>query len=236
MDRRDSLKTLVLGTIGGTLGLQACKTDGKAAEAEIANAANEFYGRTPQEAAHDKALHAKTFFTAPELATLTALGHLILPASEHGSIEDAGVPAFIEFMAKDVPNFAVPLRGGLAWLNHESKTRFGKAFIETPVAEQKLILDEIAFEVKDPPNGQQPMPVNFFSLVRGLTVTGYYTSAVGVKDLGYSGNQPNVWDGVPESVLAQHGMAYEPEWIAKCINQETRETIATWDDNGNLLT
>ena len=72
--------------------------------------------------------------------------------------------------------------------------------------------------------------------MRNLTMTGYYTSEWGIKDLGYQGNQPNVWDGVPQDVLDQHGVAYDPEWIAKCINQDTRGDIATWDDDGNLLT
>ena len=106
MDRRNTLKTLVLGGIASGLGLpHACKTEDTDRQDALEQSADEYYGRTPAEAAHDAALRAKTHFTPHELATLTALGHLILPASEHGSIEDADVPGFIEFMAKDVPRF-----------------------------------------------------------------------------------------------------------------------------------
>ncbi|NNE76845.1 MAG: gluconate 2-dehydrogenase subunit 3 family protein, partial [Pricia sp.] len=88
----------------------------------------------------------------------------------------------------------------------------------------------------DVPLRDQPLEIQFFYLMRGLTMTGYYTSKVGIADLGYKGNMPNVWDGVPQDVLDQHGVAYDPEWIAKCVDQSKRNEIAEWDENGNLLT
>ena len=57
----------------------------------------------------------------------------------------------------------------------------------------------------------------------------------GVKDLGFQGNTANVWDGVPPEVLAEHEVDYEPEWLAKCVNQDKRTEIAEWDSEGNLL-
>ena len=72
--------------------------------------------------------------------------------------------------------------------------------------------------------------------MRNLTMTGYFTSKIGIEDLGYVGNYPNVWDGVPQDVLDEVGMSYDPEWIAKCVDQEKRMDIATWDEEGNLLT
>ena len=71
--------------------------------------------------------------------------------------------------------------------------------------------------------------------MRDLVVTGYFTSAVGLKDLGYLGNTPNVWDGVPDEVLKEHDVAYDSTWLAKCIDQDTRSDIAKWDKNGNLI-
>ena len=79
-------------------------------------------------------------------------------------------------------------------------------------------------------------PVQWFNLVRNLTMTGYFTSEVGIKELGYKGNMPNVWDGVPQYVLDQYGLKYDEDWLEKCIDQSTRMTIAEWDDDGNLLT
>jgi hypothetical protein len=78
--------------------------------------------------------------------------------------------------------------------------------------------------------------IKFFSDLRNLTLTGYYTTKIGFDDLGYAGNRPNLWDGVPADVLKDHDVEYDPEWIAKCIDHDTREEIAVWDDDGNLLT
>ena len=45
---------------------------------------------------------------------------------------------------------------------------------------------------------------SFFATYRYMVVTGWFTSEVGMRDLGYKGNIPNVWDGVPEDVLKDH--------------------------------
>ena len=98
---------------------------------------------------------------------------------------------------------------------------------------QKSILDSIAYEIEDVE--EQPQVVAFFSLIRDLVVTGYFTSAVGLNDLGYQGNTPNVWDGGPDGVLKDHDISYDEVWLAKCIDQNTRNKIAKWDENGNLI-
>jgi len=71
--------------------------------------------------------------------------------------------------------------------------------------------------------------------MRNLVLTGYFTSEVGIKELGYQGNTPNVWNGVPQEVLDDHGLSYDEEWLAKCLDPDTRADIAQWDDEGNLI-
>jgi hypothetical protein len=236
MNRRDSLKTFVLGTIGSGLAIAGCKPVTAEDTADITTASENFYGRTPEEAKRDAALHAEQCLNEHELATVTTLANLIMPPSEHGGIIEAEVPEFIEFMMKDYPKFERPMRGGLAWIDHESNSRFDKEFRVLAEAQQKEILDEIAFYDPDQPSEERPMAVNWFSLLRGLTMTGYWTSRVGIKDLGYTGNAANVWDGVPQHVLDKHGVAYDPAWIAKCVDQSKRDVVAEWDEQGNLLT
>jgi len=67
-----------------------------------------------------------------------------------------------------------------------------------------------------------------------LVLTGYFTSEVGIKELGYQGNQPNVWDGVPSDVLKEHGFSYD-EWEDKFADPAQRNDTAVWDDDGNLI-
>ena len=242
MNRRDHLKTLLAGTAGAGLastGLPGCKPDDGTETkvgGEIAEALNPHSYLTPTEQLKVEKINAETFFTDFEVETLTALAHRVLPANEHGSIEDAGVPAFIEFRTKDVDEYRVPMRGGLAWVNAESQRRFGTAFAKTPEPQQNEILDEIAFYDRAVAEADRPKEQQFFGLFRNLVVTGYYTSPVGIADLNYQGNAPNQWDGVPEEVLAKHGVSYDPVWIAKCVDHETAEVVAQWDDDGNLIT
>ncbi len=237
MDRRKSIKTIILGSVAGGLVVHGCAPQGESVEnADVLKGSEKFFGRTPKELELIAELNAKQFLSVHELETVIVLCNLILPPNENGGPVEAEVPEFIEFMAKDLPGIQVTLRGGLMWLDHKSNTEFGIEFKSASDTQQKEILDTIAFYDSKVPENQRPLEIQFFSLMRNLTLTGYYTSKVGIKDLGYVGNQPNVWDGVPQSVLEKHGVAYDEAWLAKCIDQSKRGVIAEWDEKGNLLT
>lgn len=238
MDRRKSIQTIILGAGASALAFHGCKTDGDKVNEEIpAVKDTKYFGRTPEELERLDKLNAEQLFNEHELETIGVLSTVILPPKEpHGGPLEADVPAFIEFMGKDIPELAPTLLGGLMWLDHKSNTEFGKEFKLASLEQQKQICDEICWHDTEVPLEKQPLEIQFFYTMRGLTVTGYYTSKVGIADLGYKGNQPNVWDGVPQDVLDQHGVAYDPEWIAKCVDQSKRGIIAEWDDKGNLIT
>src|SRR5690606_14563011 len=110
MDRRESMKSMLLGTLAGGLVLNGCKPEEKSANVETAVKTTD-YGRTPEEKARDQKLLEEQFFTTAELETIAVLCDLILPANENfGSATDAGVHEFIEFIAKDIPSHKTPLR------------------------------------------------------------------------------------------------------------------------------
>ena len=237
MDRRKSIKSIILGAAATGLVVNGCKPEGERIEEERAQADELHFGRTAEEKEHIAKLEAEQFLSEHELLTIGVLADLILPANETSpSASATGVPSFIEFMAKDMPEMQTLLRGGLMWLDHESNSKHGTIFATLQEVQQKEIIDAMAYPEPDIWDHEQRLEVQFFSLMRNLTITGYYTSKEGIADLGYKGNVPNLWDGVPEDVLQQHGVAYEEEWLAKCIDHSKRETIAEWDDNGNLLT
>jgi len=236
MDRRKSLKSIVLGSVAGGLAIHGCKpsTEG----AELVEAPKITYpGRVPQEVEQITELEEEEFLNPHEVGTLTVLCDLILPATqEYKGASDADVVGFIEFMCKDMETLQPDIRGGIMWLDHKSNTEHGVEFKEATEEQQKTILDGIAYYDPEVPGNERPFEVNFFSLVRNLTMTGFYTSKIGIEEIGYKGNQPNVWDGVPQEVLDQHGVAYDEEWLAKCVDQSKRGVIAEWDDQGNLIT
>ena len=232
MDRRESLKSMLLGSMAVGLTLESCvkETPKEVIEDKIWKYT---YGRTPKEAAFDEKLMSEQFFDSNELQTINTLANLILPPNENGNIEQAGVVDFIEFMTKDVPEFQVKIRGGLMWLNGHCNNKYNTVFINCTEDQQKEVLDTIAFP--DPEAIEQVQEVQFFSLMRNLVLTGYFTSEVGVKELDYKGNTPNNWDGVPQEVLEEHGLSYDPDWLAKCVDHETRGDLANWDEEGNLI-
>jgi hypothetical protein len=234
MDRRDTIKSMLIGSLAGGLILSGCAPEGE--EKKNAETPSDgLYGRTPKEKERDLRVMGETFFTDHEIATVSVLCDLILPATATaGSAVQAGVPEFITFIVKDMKSHQVPLRGGLMWLDHRSMILFEKAFIECTPDQQKQMLHEIAWPDTAVPEVAQG--VTFFNRMRNLVLTGYYTTRMGIDDLGYQGNTPNVWDGVPEAVLAKHGLSYDPEWLAKCVDQDKRDVLAEWDAEGNLLT
>ena len=240
MDRRKSIQTIILGAGAGATGiaLQGCTSDKEAKEvADIASASEHYFGRTPDELEDIAKLNAEEGFNAHEMDTITVLSTVILPPKEpNGGPVEAGVPELIDFLSKDMPHMKPTLVGGLMWLDHKSNTDFGTEFKTATLEQQKQICDTICYHDIEKPIEEQALEIQFFRLMRNLTMTGYYTSKVGIADLGYKGNQPNVWDGVPQDVLDQHGVAYDPEWIAKCVDQSKRAILAEWDENGNLLT
>ena len=216
MDRRKSIKALVVGTVATGVVVQACKSsDDKkvAAEAEALLA-----DRMQEEKDHLKKVEAEPeFFTAHELATITVLSDIIVPKDAvSGSATEAKVPEFIAFIVKDMPEHQTPMRGGLRWLDMQCFKQFDKAFVDCTAADRIKMVDQIAYPEKADPKNKQG--VAFFNLIRDLTLTGFYTSEMGVKDLGYAGNVPNKWNGVPAEVLKEKGLAYTDKENKECVS------------------
>ncbi|MCL6523623.1 MAG: gluconate 2-dehydrogenase subunit 3 family protein [Thermoflavifilum sp.] len=229
MDRRESLKLLALGSVSAGLFIEACKQQSPSQTATHIPASlkawDENSGRQPFEVERDEKLASEKFFTDHEMKTIAILADIIIPADEHsGSATDAGVPDFIEFIVKDMPHLQTPMRGGLRWLDYQCMQRYGKDFASCSPNEQMEMVDEIAWPNKAKP--EMAPGVAFFNLMRNLTATGFFTSEMGIKDLGYMGNQPNFWDGVPEDVLQQFGLSYDPN--IPYIKADERGKIMTW--------
>jgi hypothetical protein len=215
MDRRKSLKLIATGALATPLAIAACK-DSKDDKKEVTAEFN--LDRNPDELIYERKLLAQDkFFTAHEMATITVLVDIIIPKDEvSGSATEAGVPDFIEFIVKDMPSHQLPLRGGLKWLDMQMLKKYNKSFVDCSSNEQLEIVDQIAYPNKAEKDMQQG--VKFFSLLRNLTASGFYTSAIGVKDIGYAGNQPTQWNGVPDDVLKQYKVSYTEKELKECIS------------------
>ncbi len=215
MDRRKYLKTLGVTAVTTGVMLEACKTEKKPiATTESVSTID----RMAEEKAHEDAIKKEDkFFTPEEFATITLLADIIIPKDEvSGNASDAKVADFIEFIVKDEPNFQTPLRGGLRWLDIQCLNNYEKAFKDCSIQQQLAVVDEIAY----PANAKAEMSygVSFFNLMRNLTATGFYSTQMGWNDIGYMGNKPNQWNGVPDEVLKQYNLAYSEKELKECVS------------------
>ena len=204
MNRRESIKAIGLSAASAGLLLESCKEDTVKKGTEAAQPAQAEAGRQAFEIERNNKLKAETFFTEHEMKTITVLADIIIPADDKsGSASDAKVPEFIEFIVKDMPEHQVPVRGGLRWLDMQCFNRYGKTFIESSKEQQLEMVNEIAYPLKAKP--EMKPGVAFFNRMRDLTASGFFTTEMGFKDLGYVGNVANQWDGVPKEVYTQYG-------------------------------
>lgn len=235
MNRRENLKLLFTGSLAsGFLLTTGCAPDTKSVEHKPVLGTSPGYGRTPEEIIYDEQLNSSTFFTEEERKKIELLVDIIIPADDKsGSATDAGVPDFIEFMMKDMPGYQVPMRGGLLYLDYRADELFETSFLEATDAQRIQIIDEIAYPDKASP--EMEGGVRFFNMLRNLTATGFFTSRMGFDDLGYVGNQPNVWDGVPQHVLDKYGVQYEEKYAKVYLDPLTRNQLPQWDEEGNLI-
>src|SRR6185312_11191911 len=179
MNRRDSLKALVVGGISAATLVEACKQPATQGTTEATTGKEpDQPDRMAEEKDADKKLKQEPkFFTEHEMATITILGDIIIPKDAiSGSASDAKVPEFIEFIVKDVPSHQTPMRGGLRWLDMQCLNRWGRAVKDCQPAQQMEMVDAIAWPDKAKPEMAQG--VAFFNLMRNLTASGFYTSPI----------------------------------------------------------
>ena len=219
MDRRKYLKTLGVTAVSAGVLADACKTENKGKPLNpVTTESTSTIDRMPEEKAHDEEIkNEPKFFTPDEFATITVLADIIIPKDEvSGSASDAKVADFIEFIVKDEPDFQTPLRGGLRWLDIQCLNNYQKAFKDCSAQQQIEMVDQIAYPAKAKP--EMAFGVSFFNLMRNLTATGFYSTQIGWNDIGYVGNKPNQWNGVPDDVLKQYNMAYSEKELKECIS------------------
>ena len=179
ISRRDILKSLTITAVTGSvlrvIPLEAAEYAHRMVRAARAAAADQAY--------------APKFFSAHAYKTMQALCQAIIPSDEDakGAIE-AGAPEFIDLITSENKEYQVALGGGMMWLDNTCLDRYGKVYLECPSAQQKEILDLIAYRKnakQDPSLGQG---IEFFGFLRKLTADGYFTSEIGIEYLGYIGN------------------------------------------------
>jgi hypothetical protein len=143
--------------------------------------------------------------------TTAALCDLIIPADDHSpAASSVGVVEFIdEWISAPYPQQRSDreiILPGLQWIEAESQKRFSKAFAALDQAQKEAIASDVCSPAKAA--AEFATAAKFFAKFRDLTAGGFYTTPVGMKDIGYVGNvQLERFDGPPKAVLKKVGLA-----------------------------
>jgi len=179
ISRRDILRTLAFGAAAGSV-LQVIP-------AQAAEYVHQIVRK--EKAAAPAGGYTPKYFSAAQYAAILFLCDTIIPKDEKsGGAVEAGAPEFIDLLTSENPEFQLKLGGGLAWLDATCTDRYGHLFMECTADQKKEILDLIAYRKNAKKDPSLSQGVAFFAFLRAFTCDGFYTSKIGIADLGYIGN------------------------------------------------
>ena len=194
-DRREALKAMSLGALGvAAYGLPAPALE-----------------RFQRELARGQ--YTWKFFTTRELETMRVLADLVVPRDERsGSATEAGTVEYADFvLSESGERTRQAWHDGCTWLDAECGRRFaGRRFVDCGATERAQLLDAIAWPSRA---AAEVRPgAEWFTRVRDLVGSGFFSSQMGVQDLGYEGGvfHPE-WRGAPDDIARELGVSYA-EW------------------------
>ena len=178
ISRRDLLRSLTIGVTAGSV-LSVIPVE----------AAEHAHKLISKEKADTNGQYKPKFFSADQYKTLKVLCETIFPAdADSGGAIEAGAPEFIDLLTSENPDYQLTLGGGIMWLDSTCNDRYSATFRNCSAAQQKEILDLIAYQKNGDIYPDLSQGVEFFSFLRNLTADGFFTSELGIKYLGYVGN------------------------------------------------
>jgi hypothetical protein len=168
MNRRDALSRVALllgGTvIGAEFFLSGCSTS-------------------------DKKIGQSVDFTADDIAFLDEVAETIIPATDTPGAKEAKVGTFMTVMVKDCYDEKQQkvFLAGMNKLNEASTKKYNNGFMKLTPEQRKELLNTLDNEQKEyAKNKKQEDDPHYFTLMKQLTLLGYFTSEPGAtKALRY---------------------------------------------------
>jgi hypothetical protein len=118
-------------------------------------------------------------FNARQNEMVITLTELIIPQTDTPGAKAARVNEYIDTVLADAkPDDRDKFLQGLAWLDMRSEDRFRQQFVNAPPPQQIDLLTTLS-------SATAPTPVDlpgveFFQALKGMTITGFYTSEAGL--------------------------------------------------------
>jgi hypothetical protein len=177
--RRELLKGIAAAAFAGPL---------------AADAAQHVHQAAAEQTAASGGVYRPLALTPHEFSTLQQLCELLVPGASNGHAAE-----FIDLLSSQNPEMAAIYTGGLAWLDHAIERALNTTFLAAQPADRKALLDKIAYRRNATPELAAGM--RFFDWARRMTVDAYYTSAAGIRELGYMGNQAKTEFQAPQEAI-----------------------------------
>ncbi|HEY2806601.1 MAG TPA: gluconate 2-dehydrogenase subunit 3 family protein [Gemmatimonadales bacterium] len=127
-------------------------------------------------------------------ALVDQISELIMPATDTPGARAARVVDFVDVIVGEWyhdDERAAFLRG-LADVDSRAQADFSKAFLDLTEAQQTAILTGLDAESRAMPPGSPP---HFFSRIKGMTLSGYYSSEIGYTQELHGVLMPGRYDG-----------------------------------------
>ncbi len=125
------------------------------------------------------------FFTRAEYEIVSRLSEMIIPTDATPGAREAGVSEFIDFIVFSDPSLQYRFRYGVGWIDARARYLYGRRFLEITPEQQTEMLTHLAY--KNRYRAGEEDGRNFFQLIREYVVIGFYTSRVGLEEIGYPG-------------------------------------------------
>jgi gluconate 2-dehydrogenase gamma chain len=145
--------------------------------------------------------YAPKALTDHEYRTLEKLTDFVIPVEngKPGAVA-AGAAAWIDMLATENPQLKDIYTKGIAWVDGAMQKRGSTDFSSAPQADQTALLDQIAYRRNSSPDLDPG--IQFFAWARRMTVDAFYTSEIGIADIDYQGNRPQMTYPEPTEAIA----------------------------------
>ena len=147
-----------------------------------AEAAQHVHEESAKAAAVTGGVYKPKGLTQHEFDTMKTLCEIIVPGASKG-----GAAEFIDILSSQNNDMLAIYTGGIAWLDEAMKHHHQTDFLSAKPEHRAELLDVLAYR-KNRTDHTAP-GIRFFDWGRRMTVDAYYTSAAGMKEVGYMGNR-----------------------------------------------
>lgn len=136
------------------------------------------------------------FLSIEQAKLVTAVADRILPATETPGASDVFVAEFTDLMLKEAysPNEKTRFTEGLAHLDEVSQKTYQHTFLKCSLTEQDGMLRQLEKEAISGQSSEKP----FFSMIKELTLLGYFTSEKVMQEVLSYNPIPGKYEGCVE--------------------------------------